>query len=91
MENFILHKPHQLSGGQQQRVAIARALVGDPELILADEPTGALDSQNGANVMQMLLDLNQQEKRTIVIITHDHAVSQQCQRQVVLKDGCIVL
>lgn len=87
MKKFIHHKPNQLSGGQQQRVAIARALVGDPEVILADEPTGALDSQTGQDVLNLLIDLNRNEKRTIVIITHDHDVSQQCQRTVTLKDG----
>lgn len=87
MKKFSSHKPNQLSGGQQQRVAIARALVGDPEIILADEPTGALDSQTGQDVLNLLIDLNNKEKRTIVIITHDHGVSQQCQRTFTLKDG----
>lgn len=81
------HKPNQLSGGQQQRVAIARALVTDPEVILADEPTGALDLQTGHDVMELLLRLNRQEGRTIIIITHDHAVSQRCARTVLLRDG----
>ncbi len=81
------HKPNQLSGGQQQRVAIARALVGDPEIILADEPTGALDSQTGNEVMELFAQLNQQEGRTIVIITHDKEISQRCERVVTIKDG----
>jgi putative ABC transport system ATP-binding protein len=89
MRNFVDHKPNQLSGGQQQRVAIARALVGDPEVIFADEPTGSLDSKTSHDVMQLLIDLNQQEKRSIVIITHDKEVSGLCQRVVVLKDGCV--
>lgn len=84
------HKPNQLSGGQQQRVAIARALVGDPQVILADEPTGALDSQTGKEVMELFLDLNRKEHRTIVIITHDKEVSRQCARVVTIKDGKIV-
>ncbi len=90
MKNFYHHKPNQLSGGQQQRVAIARALVGNPDIILADEPTGALDSTTGQEVMDLLLDLNKAEKRTIVIVTHDKEISQQCQRTVTLKDGRVV-
>lgn len=87
MEKFIDHSPNQLSGGQQQRVAIARALVGNPEVILADEPTGALDSQTGQEVLDLFIELNRKEKVTIVIVTHDHDVSRQCQRTVILKDG----
>jgi putative ABC transport system ATP-binding protein len=87
MESFAHHKPNQLSGGQQQRVAIARALIGDPEIILADEPTGALDSVTGSEVMEILLRLNRVEGRTIVIITHDREISRQCQRVIELKDG----
>lgn len=89
MEKFSHHKPNQLSGGQQQRVAIARALVGDPDIILADEPTGSLDSTTGREVMDLLIHLNQHEKRTIVIVTHDQKVSELCQRIVVIKDGCV--
>ncbi|TAK75278.1 MAG: ABC transporter ATP-binding protein [Gammaproteobacteria bacterium] len=84
------HKPHQLSGGQQQRVAIARALVGHPDVILADEPTGALDSQTGHEVMELFAELNRKEGRTIVIITHDKEISRRCQRVVAIKDGSIV-
>lgn len=83
------HRPNQLSGGQQQRVAIARALVGDPVVILADEPTGALDSQTGKDVMNLFKNLNGQEGRTIVMITHDQQISRQCQRTVTIKDGKI--
>lgn len=90
MQAFAQHKPNQLSGGQQQRVAIARALVGDPEIILADEPTGALDSKTGDEVMDILLQLNKNDNRTIVIITHDKEISHQCQRVVTLRDGMIV-
>ena len=91
MDRFASHKPNQLSGGQQQRVAIARALVSDPEVILADEPTGALDSQTGQEVMDLFLNLNKDEKCTIVIVTHDRDVSQQCQRVVMLKDGVVTV
>ncbi len=90
MQTFAHHKPNQLSGGQQQRVAIARALVNDPEIILADEPTGALDSKTGDEVMDFFLHLNKQENRTIVIITHDKEVSHLCQRVVTLRDGMIL-
>ncbi|HVE43999.1 MAG TPA: ABC transporter ATP-binding protein [Gammaproteobacteria bacterium] len=87
MADFASHQPNQLSGGQQQRVAIARALVNDPTLILADEPTGALDSHTGEEVMQLLMDLHQKENRTVVIITHDLAISRRCERVVTMKDG----
>jgi putative ABC transport system ATP-binding protein len=90
MKQFATHKPNQLSGGQQQRVAIARALVGNPDVIFADEPTGSLDSQTGQDVMQLFMDLNRHEKRTIVIITHDKEISKHCSRVVVLKDGYVI-
>jgi putative ABC transport system ATP-binding protein len=83
------HLPNQLSGGQQQRVAIARALVNNPEIILADEPTGALDSSTGNEVMQLFINLNREEGRTIIIITHDKEISNRCQRQIIIKDGQI--
>lgn len=89
MHSFVYHKPNQLSGGQQQRVAIARALVNDPDMILADEPTGALDSKTGDEVMELFLQLNTEEKRTIVIITHDKEISRLCQRVVTLRDGIV--
>lgn len=85
-----LQFPNQLSGGQQQRVAIARALVGEPDLLLVDEPTGNLDSQNGDAVMQLLLELNQQGK-TIVMVTHDERYSRMAQRQIKLFDGKILI
>lgn len=81
------HRPNQLSGGQQQRVAISRALVGDPKVILADEPTGALDSDTGNEVMRLFSELHSKENRTIVIITHDKEVSRRCERVVMIKDG----
>ncbi len=90
MEHFSHQKPNQLSGGQQQRVAIARALVGDPDIILADEPTGSLDSKTGHEVMNLLLDLNQQENRTIIMVTHDQHLSRLCQRTVMIQDGCVI-
>ncbi len=83
------HKPTELSGGQQQRVAIARALVNDPPLLLADEPTGNLDSRSGAEILNLLVDLHQQGV-TIIIVTHDHNVAARCKRIITLMDGKIV-
>jgi putative ABC transport system ATP-binding protein len=83
------HKPTELSGGQQQRVAIARSLVNEPEVILADEPTGNLDSKTGAMVMDFLKKLNK-EGRTIVMVTHDAEIAKNAQRAAFLKDGKIV-
>ncbi len=83
------HKPTELSGGQQQRVSIARALASRPSLILADEPTGALDSKTGIEIMQMLHELHQ-EGNTIVLITHDMNIAKQAERIVTIRDGKIV-
>ena len=80
------HMPSQLSGGQQQRVAIARALIGDPEIILADEPTGALDSKTGNEVMELLQNLNK-EGQTIILITHDISIANRANRIVKMMDG----
>lgn len=83
------HKPTQLSGGQQQRVAIARALVGEPEILLADEPTGALDSKTSEDIMKLLHQLNR-NGQTVIIITHDPEVAKAAQRIITLKDGKII-
>jgi len=84
----LTHLPAQLSGGEQQRVAIARALINDPPLILADEPTGNLDSAAGAEVMDMLRQLHQ-EGRTVVLVTHDDAVAAYAEREILFKDGML--
>jgi putative ABC transport system ATP-binding protein len=84
------HKPNELSGGQQQRVAIARALINDPEVILADEPTGNLDSTSGHKVLDFLKDLHTKEKKTIVMVTHDADIAKHAQRVEYLYDGQIV-
>jgi len=83
----VHHFPAQLSGGQQQRVAIARAIVGTPSIILADEPTGNLDSQMGDEIMDILLDLNREEHATVVMVTHDPRLAQKTERTLRLFDG----
>ncbi len=89
MHKYAQQKPMQLSGGQQQRVAIARALVGEPSVILADEPTGALDSRTGSEVMQLFHSLHQ-EGRTIIMVTHDEQIAAQCARCITMADGQII-
>ncbi len=84
------HLPNQLSGGQRQRVAVARALANNPQLILADEPTGSLDTEAGRALMGLLHDLNQSQNTTFIVVTHDPAVARQTNRVIVLEDGKIV-
>jgi putative ABC transport system ATP-binding protein len=87
--NRLHHKPSELSGGQQQRVAIARALANDPEVILADEPTGNLDSKTGEFVMEFLEGLNRKEGKTVIIVTHDLNLINYAKRVIYIKDGRI--
>ena len=84
------HYPIQLSGGEQQRVALARAFVVDPPIVMADEPTGNLDSSNGRLVLDLLLRRNSEEKTTLVLVTHDPEIASRADRKIVLKDGVIV-
>ena len=90
LDDRMHHTPNQLSGGQQQRVAIARALAGEPKLILADEPTGNLDSKSGKDVMEFLLKRWKEEKITLVIVTHDPKIADLAPRKIMIKDGEIV-
>jgi len=90
LEQRLDHKPNQLSGGQQQRVAIARALVNKPSLVLADEPTGNLDSATSHDIMTLFQQLNAEQKITIVLVTHERDIAAYAQRRVVFKDGEIV-
>lgn len=90
LQHLSDRKPNELSGGQQQRIAIARALITNPKIILADEPTGALDSTTGQEIMQLLCELHQNDNRTIIIVTHDIKIAQQCQKIIQLNDGVIV-
>jgi putative ABC transport system ATP-binding protein/lipoprotein-releasing system ATP-binding protein len=84
------HLPTELSGGEQQRVAIARALINDPEIIFADEPTGNLDSRTGVSVMQSLLEMVSEQKRTLVVVTHDARLAESGDRKLILADGKLV-
>lgn len=90
IEHLAKKNPYELSGGEKQRVEICRALVNDPDLILADEPTGNLDSRSGAIVVQALEDINERMGKTIVMVTHDPQVASHCKRIIFLKDGKIL-
>jgi putative ABC transport system ATP-binding protein len=84
------HYPTELSGGEQQRVAIARAFANEPTILLADEPTGNLDSKNGQHIFELMTDLHKQNNVTLVLVTHDHELAKMAQRQIVLRDGKII-
>jgi putative ABC transport system ATP-binding protein len=90
MSDRIAHRPNELSGGEQQRVAIARALAGSPSVILADEPTGALDSKTGAEIMAILQQLNRRQGLTVIVVTHDAGVAAYTRRVLTLRDGELV-
>lgn len=90
LKDWAGHLPSELSGGQKQRVAIARSLITNPKVILADEPTGALDSVTSREVMKLLIDINRTEKKTMLIVTHDEQIAKMCQRQICISDGVIV-
>ena len=90
LEDRAMHKPAEMSGGEQQRVAIARALANNPEVILADEPTGNLDTKVSHEIITMLAELNRKEKKTIIMVTHDKDIAEHAERQLKLKDGKIV-
>ena len=89
LEDRMTHRPYELSGGQQQRVAIARAIVNQPAIIMADEPTGNLDSKVGREIMSLLMNLNKDSGTTLIIVTHDPTIAEQTQRIIRLRDGLL--
>jgi putative ABC transport system ATP-binding protein len=89
LESRMKHRPTELSGGEQQRVAIARALVNEPAILMADEPTGNLDSKVGQEIMDLLLNLNRERNTTLLIITHDPRIAAQTQRTIKIRDGVV--
>jgi len=89
MEDRASHRPDELSGGQKQRVAIARAMANDPAIILADEPTGALDSQTGRLIMDIFHKLNRERGKTVILITHSNELAEETDRIITIKDGLI--
>ena len=90
MQDRMSHRPDELSGGQKQRVSIARAMTNDPSIILADEPTGALDSKTGRKIMDIFHQLNRDQGKTIVLITHSNELAEETERIITLKDGAII-
>jgi len=90
MTKFKYQRPNQMSGGQQQRVAIARALIGNPDIVFADEPTGALDSKTSKEIIDVFIKLYEEEKKTVIMVTHDIKIALQCRRMITVKDGKIV-
>lgn len=87
LKDRIMHRPNELSGGEQQRTAIARSLINDPLLLLADEPTGNLDSRTGQTILSLFRTIHEEEKKTIIMVTHDEVVAKAADRKVILKDG----